>query len=437
MRIDRLTVRNYRCFAEQSFVFHPQFNVLIGDNGSGKTTVLEALAVAVGSWLVGMGNRSSRPIRATDVRLAGRTVGEEFTFEPQFPAEVAAWGQVHAANIAWSRALTSAQGKTTLSAARDIQQLSKDAEKQVQAGESITLPVIAYYGAGRLWLPPRNAEAHGNGGDNGARHKLSRLEGYANRLEERVSLNDLNWWLERQDRIAYQEGREPILYRTVRQAMRRLVEQAEDVIFDNRRLEIVVRFKDREPQPFANLSDGERNMLALAGDLAVRMARLNPQLGDQVLCETPGVVLIDELDLHLHPNWQRHIVRDLMQTFPKVQFIATTHSPQIISEVQPECLIQLMREGDRVSIQMGTQAYGLDSNWILEHLMNAPSRPEPAQHMIDRIEQALEEGHLDTSRAYVAELRRMLHGDDSEVARLEATINNLEFLADEVDTQAA
>ena len=86
--------------------------------------------------------------------------------------------------------------------------------------------------------------------------------------------------------------------------------------------------------PFYHLSDGYRNTLAMAADIAVRAATLNPALSSLAMEETPGVVLIDEIDLHLHPKWQRQIVEDLRGAFPKIQFVATTHSPFIIQSLR-------------------------------------------------------------------------------------------------------
>ncbi|ETW94960.1 MAG: hypothetical protein ETSY2_48875 [Candidatus Entotheonella gemina] len=85
-------------------------------------------------------------------------------------------------------------------------------------------------------------------------------------------------------------------------------------------------------------------MIAMVADIAYRMARLNPHLGPEVTRKTPGIVLIDELDLHLHPKWQRSVVNALKRTFPRVQFVATTHSPFIIQSLQPGELIHLGHE---------------------------------------------------------------------------------------------
>ena len=337
MRIDRLSIHNFRCFEERTFDFSPQFNVVIGDNGSGKTAVLEAAAVAAGSWLFGMTEISSRPIGRTNARLVHRILGERDTFEEQYPVRITAWGQVQGEDITWRRSQTGPEAKTTLGDTAAIGRISKKAEERVRAGEPVTLPVVAYYGAGRLWLPPRKHK-HRN---SSSQQALSRFQGYTSWIEERASSTEITHWLEMEDRIAYERKSESAVYRVVRAAMRGMVEDATDVRFDNSRLEVVVHFPHRAVQPFRNLSDGQRSMLALVGDLAMRMARLNPQLEENVLKETPGVVLIDELDLHLHPNWQRHVVDDLRRTFPLVQFIATTHSPFIVQTLRDGELLLL------------------------------------------------------------------------------------------------
>lgn len=183
------------------------------------------------------------------------------------------------------------------------------------------------------------------------------------------------------------------------------------------------------------LSEGERGMLALVFDLARRLSQANPELKDP-LAEGKAVVLIDELDLHLHPRWQRTIVNQLTETFPNCQFIATTHSPQIVGECDPAGLILLTQEDDKILVtQGGLQGFGLDSNWILEHLMDTAPRNVSTQKQIFLVEDAIEEGDLPLARKHLADLREMLHGDDDEVVRLEASINNLEALADEVDSE--
>jgi hypothetical protein len=121
---------------------------------------------------------------------------------------------------------------------------------------------------------------------------------------------------------------------------------------------------------FSNLSDGQRIMLTLIGDLVRRIVMLNPHLGDRALLETPGVVLIDELDLHLHPKWQRRVIHDLKKTFPCLQFVATTHSPQLVGEALPE-EIRILENG---GVFRPKRSFGVDSSEILEEVMKSSRR---------------------------------------------------------------
>jgi len=211
--------------------------------------------------------------------------------------------------------------------------------------------------------------------------------------------------------------------------------------FDGERSELVLSIEGRA-QPFGNLSAGQRMMLALVADIAIKavtqnnylvpedtLARSNGALPD-VLAETPGVVLIDELDVHLHPRWQRRVATDLKSTFPKIQFVCTTHSPQVIGEVAPEEIRML----DEAALgRAPAQSYGLDSNVILELVMGADSRTPLGTKAIEAVEAALEGGELDYAREELERLRELQHGDTPDTTRLEATINNLEVLTNEGD----
>jgi predicted ATP-binding protein involved in virulence len=149
-----------------------------------------------------------------------------------------------------------------------------------------------------------------------------------------------------------------------------------------------------------------------------------------VLARTPGVVLIDELDVHLHPRWQRRVATDLKATFPKIQFVCTSHSPQVIGEIAPD---EIRLLDDEAGGRAPDQSFGLDSNAVLEDVMGADSRDPNAESAIDAVEDALEEGNLALARDELERLKDLQHGDTRDSARLEATINNLEVLAHEGD----
>lgn len=175
--------------------------------------------------------------------------------------------------------------------------------------------------------------------------------------------------------------------------------------------------------PVRQLSDGERGSLALVLDLTRRLAQANPGLDDPA-AKGPGVVLIDEIDLHLHPKWQREIVRNLPDAFPKLQFIATTHSPQVIGEVEHD-RIQVMGRGPVFS---PTHSFGVDSSRVLEEIMDAPQRSPEVQELLDRLSRSVADKKLEDASTLVTELATKLGPDDAEVIRARTL---LDFLGDE------
>jgi predicted ATP-binding protein involved in virulence len=138
----------------------------------------------------------------------------------------------------------------------------------------------------------------------------------------------------------------------VYQAIESLLPEAESVRYSVKLRTLVLHHHDGQRHTFNELSDGYRNVVAIAADLAIKAAMLNPQLAEKALEWTPGVVLIDELDLHLHPKWQRRIIEDLRRTFPKIQFICTTHSP---------FLIQSLRSGEELIVLDGQPTAQVDN----------------------------------------------------------------------------
>jgi predicted ATP-binding protein involved in virulence len=204
----------------------------------------------------------------------------------------------------------------------------------VRRGEEILLPLISYYGTGRLWQEPRELFQVSDPMSIATKEESSRFSGYWNSVDPRLSVSQLTRWIARQSWITYQQqNRTPPAFVAVKKAIVSCIENATNLYFDAALGEVVVEMQGGA-QPFSNLGDGQRSMLAMVGDIAQKAAKLNPHLGDKVLEQTSGVVLIDELDLHLHPRWQRRIIDDLRRSFPKIQFICTTHSPFLIQSLR-------------------------------------------------------------------------------------------------------
>jgi hypothetical protein len=192
-----------------------------------------------------------------------------------------------------------------------------------------TFPVLAYYGTGRLWRTLKKSPGEPSA-------KGSRFLGYKECLNPATDQERLFRWFKSNEIAAIQKGETRHVLEAVRRSIVSMIPAATksfwDVDWDELTIEVTVGGVSRR-LPFHLLSDGYRNMVGMAADIAYRMAVLNPHLLETVIEETPGIVLIDEIDLHLYPIWQRQVVGKLLHAFPMVQFVATTHSPFIIQSL--------------------------------------------------------------------------------------------------------
>jgi predicted ATP-binding protein involved in virulence len=340
VKIHRLEVTNFRGFSQRTFTLSDQFNVLIGENGAGKTAVLDALAIGAGTLLFNaMEGIQSRIIKQDDARRVTYQKDGIATVEQQRPVRVHFSGYVGGQECTWT--WTSKYPNSSTLEAAPLVDISNRLREQVQAGQDVLLPVIAYYGTERLWLPKRDepeqlfVEPLPPG---------SRLTGYSGCLDPASNQKLLLQWFKRMELVQLQQGRTIGTLEAVKTAVVRCMAGWKRVWFDINQDDLLAEAEDGRQLPFRMLSDGVRNMLAMVADIAYRAAVLNPHLGERAAEQTPGIVLIDEIDLHLHPKWQRRVVEDLRTTFPQVQFVATTHSPFIIQSLRPGELINLEQE---------------------------------------------------------------------------------------------
>jgi predicted ATP-binding protein involved in virulence len=424
MRIDHLTIANFKKFATQDFVFHKKFTLLVGDNGAGKTSVLDALAVAAGIWLVEapdtMLSSSGRIILPTEIRLDPEDRGDRVQFNEIRPVMVSAKGRIgEHQDVRWTRQIRINGKRTSNAEAEEALKYVKDIYDRDRLGERIVCPVLAYYGAGRAWLPsneriPKEAKTNG-----GAR----RWAAFYDCFNERIRTAELKkWFLSETLAAVNRSGRFRPGFEVVKRAILRCVPGASKVWFDTDLDQIVLTI-DGRPQPFGNLSAGQGMMLALVADLAVKAVTQNAfllppeELGAEdaqlprVLRETPGVVLIDELDVHLHPKWQRRVATDLKETFPGIQFICTSHSPQVIGELTPE-EIRILEDG---IVSTPARSFGIDSDRLLDEMMDGASRNKEVQEKLSELAKAIDLEDFPKSERLLDEVKNMLGEQDPEV----------------------
>jgi len=417
MRIDHVYLENFRGFREVEVDLEPRCTVLAGVNGSGKSSLLDGLAVAAGAWFLGFDEITPRSIVGDEVRRERIVNNGHVDLEPQYPVRVRARGRIDDRTLTWIRELRRSGGNTTYGGAADLREVALSHQRSVQEGSDTDLPVMAYYGTGRLWRQKRASKQKRQG-------LSSRTQGYQDCLDPESNHKLFEAWMRQREqarlqRIARglpQRDVEDVLLDAVSRTAARCLEGGERFFFDVGSDELRLVFDDGREQSFALLSDGYRNLIALAADVAWRAVRLNTHMGSDAPQQVHGTVLIDEIELHLHPGWQRTVLARLQEAFPHVQFVVTTHSPQVIASV-PASSVRFLDDSGRVH-RVGV-AEGLDTNTVLRDLMSVPERPPEYAERLERVSDLIDRGKLDLARTELDALAEKLGPDDPAITGLE------------------
>ena len=429
MRIDHLKVQNFRCFEQAEFDFSPRFNLLVGVNGVGKTSLLRAVMAALAAPLINFGQGGTwlyseeSAARLAIVELQGRT-----RFERCYPVRLDVTANVCGLNQPWWIKTDGNADQVFFDHAIHTV-LAEEAAKIVK-GVQGTLPVVAFYPAERQW------QLAGVSADAAIRQQDARQDGYRSWSNAALDMKGLESWvigkslerLEAASNGGAAPGGGPLDELTlVNRAVAQAVPGSTGLHYDIKYRRLVLGWQDASPAPFENLSDGQRTLTALVADIARRMCLLNPQLGDKVLEDTPGVVVIDELDMHLHPTWQRRISALLMTTFPRVQFFAASHSPQIIGELEPKYILRMQ---DGQVLGHPERSLGLDSGEVLEELMGSQARNPDVDAELRVIRRAIDDDATPQAQALLDTLKARV-GDIPAVLEAQSAIDSLNWLADD------
>ncbi len=350
MHIDRLIIKNFRGIEALDMRLNPRFTVAIGDNGMGKSSILHAVQVALGAYLQCLPIPGS-PVYRRQFKSQERFVkwdSDERDYIPNSEdTSVKVYAQIGKSSemIEWSR--TMLKNGTTSHNKAQIGQLSGAVAKlfsnRKKENGQATYPVVASFGTERTVAQMRKGKQ--------AQQRRTKLEkAYLAALTNKVDFNGVIEWLHNYDsELKYGkefEGTREAVFSAITTAIPYL----EDVNYNTRyqELEAVVNIDNNflGRKTHSNMSDGLIAMLNMVAELAFRCVILNGFLGHQSVLETQGIALIDELDMHLHPNWQRHIVADLKKAFPNIQFIITTHSPFIVQSLESDELYNLDKPTD-------------------------------------------------------------------------------------------
>ena len=364
---------HFRKFEDVTYELNPRMNVVIGRNASGKTTVLEAATVILGAYLAAfkeyVPSRYGHNISDNDVLKKSvrplKNIAMTSTIQ-QFPCTITSqfmWDKKIKKCI---RSLEKEGGRTKFigkNPMRDEVEKWENAIKAVDGSDAEQIyPLVLYLSSARLWNENRAGEMDRIPG---------RTDAYQRCLDPKRGNQTSFEYIKLLGNLAAEENNGiplpayEVIMEAVQYSLQEELEPGQQVLYSSRYGELALKNPDGTVINFSALSDGYRNVIKIVTDIATKMCILNPYLGKETLKMTPGVVVIDELDLSLHPTWQRRIVDILKNLFPKVQFICATHSPFIIQSLEPGELITL----DTI---LDEEYSGQSIEDIAEDIMNVP-----------------------------------------------------------------
>lgn len=416
MHLQKLSLTNFRVFKQAEFEFRLGMNLIVGINGAGKSSVLDAIRIMFSRVIPQISHSKNQPLpfRNDDITFNEDTLFVSIRF---LIGEIPIEGFAHVPREKYIATTSKGNVRNQAYSVDTRYEFSPDPrEVNARIADKAGQPLVLYFSTNRSSTTRSSL----------ARAKFEKANADA-LVSRELRLKDFaEWWLV-QDSLVKEEKK---------LAFGRHLSVLSDTI--SRFLDSVVKLKAiREPQTtlvveknkkqldVEQLSDGERGILALVFDLARRLTQANPRLADP-LKDGKAIVLIDELDLHLHPRWQRDIVQKLTNTFPNCQFIATTHSPQIVGEVSPENII-ILEEGKQP--YRPDQSLGMDSNWILRFLMGTDERTPEAKQELEQIANLIEKGKYDQATKKIESARKK-YGEDSELVRLQTRIDRIRLLGE-------
>lgn len=412
MYFERTEIQNFKGIEKMNLEFSSGVNLLIGNNGVGKTTVLEALALSIQTYFSRMNDIAKKSIKKDDVHFTSNLVGDAsqhrvYSNPTVIKSEINLGGLEYSSEISredeTNATRTKYTGKEFAAAGRDL----------LNSQEAI-LPVICYFSTSRV-VDTQKVSTNAVG-----KNKLNdRRCGYIDCLNATLDRKALTDWTFKMAMAEYKKGTAVAEYEAFKKAVGIFMQKMNDLeeiplVEYTRDFEDITYAEDGKTMLVNYLSAGYQSLLWMLMEISFRIALLNPELSDYSQAE--GIVLIDEIDMHLHPRWQWKILDALHSSFPKVQFIAATHSPIIISSFKDAKLLSIGENG--VEELSGAYAYSIDD--VVAYKQGSSGIPQELRRLKQEFENAFCLRDRENSQKAVDKMKELFGTSNTEVKRAEA-----------------
>jgi len=414
MKVKRLEMTSFRGISDLTLEFQTnEPTVFIGINGVGKSTILDGLSLLLSRFMEWIGGCFSQEIRKfSELDISNKDTFTRLIIAILLDNGEFSWGILRVRN-----------GVSEDSTHEFTQAAANAIWRHWQDDPQYNIPLVVYYPVNRgvlnipLEIPNKN--------------QFNQIDAYEQALTGvKIDFATFFQWFRNREDLESELLRDNRNYQdqqleAVRLAISSLLPGFSNLRVRRSPLRMTIT-KQGQELIINQLSDGEKCLLAMVGDLARRLAIANPSLPDPL--QGSGVVLIDEIELHLHPKWQREIIPALTRTFPNCQFIVTTHSPQVISQVKPEGIYILERTDAGIVAMRPESSYGRDSNRILEDLMDTPERPQEIKESLLELFRLIARGELDSARQLHQKIADEIGADEPELVGASVSIRRREIL---------
>lgn len=408
MYLKNITVNNFKCFEDLTVDFSEGVNLIIGNNGTGKTSLLEALAVAIGTSFSYRPGISQKLLDNTNVRSIYMDKGEStYSLSYKFPQKISG-------ELTWlnGRAITIEIFRRSVATEQELERGTLPSIfAKLLDDVTAKLPLFCYQRFDRDWNLKNNARVDHYVIEAG---KTLRTDGYSGCLGGKDIEDKIQAWCLKMLLIGSQRNHvvheSQLFQNAIKKFMQIMIDNDADIkmqySLENKGMELLI---DGKRESIYNLSTGYRAVLYMIMELAYRSAILNPDVQD--VSETEGIVLIDEIDAHLHPKWQWKVIDAICSVFPKVQFIIATHSPIVISSVRDARLIKLV---DYNKAKILESAYGYTADEVIELRQGSTPRVKRILDIKEQLEDAINDDDIDKAKRILNNVKEEF-GENSRI----------------------